>query len=266
MATLKNTIINDTGYLTVPSGTTSGRPGSPVNGQIRFNTDSQVLENYASSAWQTPIVTSGLIMYLDPGNKDSYSSFGTNVRDLTGSGNNGFLVNSPSYSASYGGVLEFNGSTNYMYVPTINLSSGASTIMGAARYTGTGTTGRIINGEYNNWLLGNWGSSTQNYYAEGWVSAVGAGGNDSTWRIYAGTGNTATDSWAMYVNGALNAGPNANGSQGPNGLAFGVYGAGGAFNSEWSASQVGFVLAYNRVLSAAEIQQNYNAFRARYSL
>lgn len=263
MATLKNTIINDTGYLTVPSGTTSGRPGSPVNGQIRFNTDSQVLENYASSAWQTPIVTSGLIMYLDPGNKDSYSSFGTNVRDLTGSGNNGILVNSPSYSASYGGVLEFNGSTSYMSVPTINLSSGASTIMGAARYTGTGATGRVITSISNNWLLGHWSSSTENYYAEGWVTGVGAGTNNTAWRIYTGTGNTSTDSWALYVNGALNAGPNANGSQGPNGLCLGGWQNG---PTEPSASQVGFVLAYNRVLSAAEIQQNYNAFKARYSL
>jgi hypothetical protein len=261
MATLKNTIINDTGYLTVPVGTTATRPGSPVNGQIRFNTDSQVLENYASSAWITPIVTTGLVMYLDPGNKNSYAGFGTTLRDITGNGNNALMVGSPTYSASYGGVLEFNGS-NYASIAGINLVGGTSTVMGAARYTGTGANGRIIASMANNWLLGHWGATTQNYYAEGWVSAVGAGGYDTSWRILTGLGDASSDSWALYVNGALSAGPNANGSQGPNGLCLG----GWQGTSEASASQVGFVLAYNRVLTVAEIQQNYNAFRARYSL
>ena len=261
MATLKNTIINDTGYLTVPVGTTSTRPGTPVNGQIRFNTDSQVLENYASSAWRTPIVTNGLVMHLDPGNKNSYAGFGTTLRDITGNGFNALMVGSPSYSASYCGVIEFNGS-NYASISSINLVGGTSTVMGAARYTGTGATGRVISSMANNWLLGHWSSSTQNYYAEGWVSAVGAGGNDTAWRIYTGLGDASTDTWSMYVNGALNAGPNANGSQGPNGICLG--GTNGA--GEGSASQVGFVLAYNRVLTASEIQQNYNAFRERYGL
>lgn len=261
MATLKNTTINDTGFLTVPTGNTATRPGSPVNGQTRYNTDSQILENYANAAWVTPVVTAGLVMYLDPGNKQSYAGFGTTLRDLSGNGKNGLLINSPTYSATSGGVFQFNGTNNYISVSTLNLVSGTYTVMGASRYTGA-TRGRIISGLSNNWLLGSWTTSTQNYYAEGWVSAVGAGANDTTWRIYAGTGDTAADTYSIYVNAALTAGPNNGGSAGPNGLSLGA----GSGSSEWSTGEVGFVIAYNRVLTAAEIYQNYNAFRARYSL
>ena len=38
MATLKNTIIDDTGYIQLPVGTTAQRPVSPVAGMVRFNT------------------------------------------------------------------------------------------------------------------------------------------------------------------------------------------------------------------------------------
>jgi|688.fasta_scaffold116270_3 hypothetical protein len=51
MATLKNTTINDTGYLQVPSGTTAQRPASPVNGMIRYNTTTNALEGYAAGSW-----------------------------------------------------------------------------------------------------------------------------------------------------------------------------------------------------------------------
>lgn len=51
MSTLKNTIINDTGFLQMPSGTTAQRPASPSNGMIRYNTTLGVLEAYASGSW-----------------------------------------------------------------------------------------------------------------------------------------------------------------------------------------------------------------------
>jgi len=53
MATLKNTTVNDTGFLQVPSGTTAQRPASPSNGMMRYNTTLGVLEAYASNSWVT---------------------------------------------------------------------------------------------------------------------------------------------------------------------------------------------------------------------
>lgn len=52
MATLKNTSINDTGFIGLPSGTTVQRPSSPSAGMIRFNTDESSPEVYDGTDWQ----------------------------------------------------------------------------------------------------------------------------------------------------------------------------------------------------------------------
>jgi hypothetical protein len=49
MATLKNTLVNDTGFITLPAGTFAQRPGTPSAGMIRFNTESNTTEYYNSS-------------------------------------------------------------------------------------------------------------------------------------------------------------------------------------------------------------------------
>ncbi len=59
------------------------------------------------------IVTSGLVMHLDAGNVSSYPGSGTTWTDLSGSGNNATLVNSPTFNSSNGGSLVFNGSNQY---------------------------------------------------------------------------------------------------------------------------------------------------------
>ena len=51
MATLKNTIINDTGYLQLPKGTTAQRPASPSLGMTRWNTTLTQAEVWDGSAW-----------------------------------------------------------------------------------------------------------------------------------------------------------------------------------------------------------------------
>ena len=58
MATLKNTSINDTGYLGLPSGTTAQRPASPAIGYLRYNTTTSYIEGYFSGGWYN--VASGL--------------------------------------------------------------------------------------------------------------------------------------------------------------------------------------------------------------
>lgn len=61
MATLKNTTINDTGFLSLPPGTTAQRPASPVVGMIRYNTTLGFSEQYTSDGWQgiapPPVIT-----------------------------------------------------------------------------------------------------------------------------------------------------------------------------------------------------------------
>jgi hypothetical protein len=46
------TIINSATALTIPSGNTSSRPGSPTTGMIRYNTTDSRYEGYSSGVWQ----------------------------------------------------------------------------------------------------------------------------------------------------------------------------------------------------------------------
>jgi hypothetical protein len=46
-----NGIFQGTGYVLVAKGTTAQRPGSPVAGEIRYNTDNNQFEGYANGAW-----------------------------------------------------------------------------------------------------------------------------------------------------------------------------------------------------------------------
>jgi hypothetical protein len=75
MATLKNTVIDDTGFLRLPNGTTAQRPVSPSIGMIRHNTDSGVMEYWDGSQWlsnrlgfsqQTPAQSAKQIKLLNP--------------------------------------------------------------------------------------------------------------------------------------------------------------------------------------------------------
>lgn len=216
-----------------------------------------------------PIVTDGLIIYIDVANPKSYPGSGTTIYDLSGNNNHGTLYNGVGYSQSNGGVLTFDGVNDYIGTVGPDLSSNNYTVIGASRYSG-GIRKRVISSWYglnfSNWLLGHWENSTENYFAEGFVSSLYAGPSDTNWRIYAGTGDITGDLYSFYVNGLLNAGPNGSGSGGPNSFAIGSYGIGPSNPSggEWSTGEFSFLMAYNRVLTPEEILQNYNATKWRF--
>jgi hypothetical protein len=229
-------------------------------------TSDEVLQNYQAEQYrfETPAgpVTNGLLLYWDAGNLDSYPGTGTTIYDLSGNGNNGTLVNGVGFNQTNGGVLTFDGVDDYVGTSSPSLPSTNNTVMGAARYSG-GTRGRMINATSNNWLIGCWNNSTENYYAEGWVSPVQNGANDTNWRIVTALGDIGADSYASYTNNILTGGPNNGGSQGPAGITVGKI---GYTNSEYSTGEFGFVLVYNRILTAAEMTQNYNYFKGRFGL
>ena len=51
MATLKNSTVNDTGFLQLPAGTTAQRPASPTVGMVRFNITLGYAEVYNGGSW-----------------------------------------------------------------------------------------------------------------------------------------------------------------------------------------------------------------------
>jgi len=63
------------------------------------------------------IVTNGLVLALDAGDKNSYVSGSTTWLDLTGV-NNGTLTNGPTFNSGSGGSIVFDGTNDY--ISTIN--------------------------------------------------------------------------------------------------------------------------------------------------
>ena len=74
------------------------------------------------------IVTNGLVVNLDAGNPDSYNGGGTNWRDLSGNGNNGTLVNGPTYGSSNGGHFLLDGTDDYISLPSSNFFNFSETL------------------------------------------------------------------------------------------------------------------------------------------
>lgn len=219
------------------------------------------------------VVSSGLVLHLDAGNTASYPGTGTTWTDLSGSANHATLVNGVTWSGTTDGgimICTATSSTVGQYIQTSgpNLSATNHTVMGGVKYFNTSIMGRILNGKTNNWLLGNHNSVYGRLYAMKWVTDLSAGletnipavSGDTNWRIFTATGNYTSDIWAYYDGLALNFGPNSYGSQGPNAFLLGA----ALTNAEFSNCYISFVLAYNRVLSYAEIMQNYYVFKNRY--
>lgn len=118
MATLKNTKIDDTGYLGVPTGSNAQRPNTASAGMIRWNTDNSVLEGHDGTEWKqfsfvstTPFVSDGLQQYLDAGNTDSYGGSGTTWYDISGNDRNVTWNSTPSHTSGNAGYFATSGKT-----------------------------------------------------------------------------------------------------------------------------------------------------------
>ena len=204
------------------------------------------------------IVTNGLVLCLDAANPKSYPGTGTTLTNLIGLGNNATISGTVSYSSSNAGYL-YADPGNYIDIP-INLGGAQPhTIFTIAGYNGANRQ-RITSTNSNNWLLGHWGNSNHRHYAEGWISASSGGTTTDDWGIHACTGDQSTDIWQYYENGFL-INSNSNGSKGPTNIRIGGIGSSETSNWKWS-----MLLVYNRVLSASEIAQNFNALRGRYGI
>ena len=205
-------------------------------------------------------VTDGLLIYMDSTEAASYPGSGANWYNLVaGQVYTGSLTAGASYVAPY--LQTAAAANSYIDITTNSWYSLPYTIMCATRYTTTATNGRMLSSN-NNWLLGHWGNSDSNYYAEGLIYGIPGGANSTNWNIYAGTGDQASDRYSYFLNGAIVVSGSAGGSGGPVGLNFGSYNR----NTEFGAGQVCFLMVYNRILSSAEVLQNYNALKSKVGL
>lgn len=107
MASLKNTTINDTGYLQLPNGTDAQRP-TAANGQMRYNTTSGQMEVY-NNGWIQLSTNYNIEVLLVGGGGGGGASYNISYGGGGGGGGGGYLeVNTSvtpgtAYSLTVGG-------------------------------------------------------------------------------------------------------------------------------------------------------------------
>jgi hypothetical protein len=225
-------------------------------------------QNYAVGAAALTYVTSGLVLYWDASVAASYPGSGSTIFDLSGNGNNGTLYNGVAYTSSVPTLVFTAASSQYVLGPTtgssiLNNTNDKFTYIGLAKYTDTSGNGRTLSAQ-NNWLIGGWSNSTENFFASGvQVTALGTGTNNTDWRYYHGTGDNTTGFYTYYINNIFKANKTEGGGEGPRGIVLARYNTGA---SEYSDAQIPFVLLYNRVLTDAERTQNYDYFKSKFNV
>ena len=94
------------------------------------------------------IITNNLLLYLDSRNKSSYPEYGSIWYDLSGNNYNGNLQNTTSFSSDYNGILNFNGSTDWVELNSFSgalTNSSSYTILLHFKSTETNASGNVYN-------------------------------------------------------------------------------------------------------------------------
>lgn len=210
------------------------------------------------------IVTSGLILTIDPGDINSYPGSGTTIKDLSGNGYDGTLINGLAYSADHKGSFDFDGSNDYISVPMANQT--ALTGYTVAHWCRRDAESRMHIGTSNNYFY--WYGDNSWRYVHGGVNgelyynktvSIPAG----TWGYYVATYDGAQV--RVYRQGVYQDAKATTGTVNfsAQDWTFGQYASSAAYAFNGLG---GFVSIYNRPLSADEVLNNYEAQKTRFGL
>ena len=224
------------------------------------------------------IIEKGLVLCLDAGNKKSYSGSGNVLKDLSGNENNGSLINGVGFNSANKGSLVFDGTNDYISIPSETLKSGPEITFSVWNFNRIIKSSSIIGFlDINNTRLFQihlpWGDGTI-YFDAGDGVSLGfnrinkfAGSSIlQKWIFWTFTKNSNTGIMRIYQNNEL--WHSGSGQTRPIGVATGV-GCIGNYSPTSSLAQDGTIsncCIYNRELSPTEILQNYNATKGRFRL
>ena len=210
------------------------------------------------------IVTNGLVLALDAGNPKSYPGSGTTWTDLSGNGRNATKggSQSPTYpSWNPAGYFEFTGGINGDNYSRFTVTTPAMTALTVFTYHySTQAGGHVLRHSNDSMQIGPDGYTAGLVYNDvqcsrldtlnTWISDA-LTFNGTVLRGYRNGVQYSTvtrGSTATIAGGTLNIGTRSD-----------VYAA-------HYVGRISMIMIYSQVLSAAEIQQNFNAFRGRYGI
>ena len=221
------------------------------------------------------IVQEGLVLSLDAGNVRSYPGSGTAWFDVSGTKINSTLTNGPTYSSANKGVINFDGTNDYIDVGNnASLSLGAMTIAAwvkpstnVSNYRGIIMDESAGGAPWNYRLFLNQSNGVVIYDIIGSAySSVSSTYSiaDNNWHYVCGVRTSVNGTLNLYINGSLNATgtDSSNRSTLGNTVWIGRSPLGGGsypFIGDIPIAQI-----YNRALTASEILQNYNMTKSRF--
>jgi hypothetical protein len=226
--------------------------------------------NYRIHTFPSELVTDGLVLNLDAGDPRSYPSSGTTWTDLSGNGNNGTLVNGPTYSNADGGGLVFDGTNDYITLPSnTSLAPSQVTIEAWVLHTNSSQVTSFVGGYGDTGNQGYWLGTNNSY----WTFSIGAGGSNyyqlagptySSNTIVHLVGTFDGSIMRFYTNGVLSSTYGLSGNIQYSGVTPYIGQTTGLSTNRYWTGKIFNYKIYNRPLSAAEVAQNYDALRVRY--
>ena len=215
------------------------------------------------------VIDSSLLIYFDCYNYLTYPSAGlTTVKNLYGSINGG-LINSPTFSSSsVGGIFTFNGTNQYINCGnTSPLQITVGTVSAWVRATSGNSGYRGIITKQNAWglfLLNNvficydWGN--------GVPRSTGITIGNSTWynvaMTFTQTIGTPSNNVILYLNGL----PVLTTTVKHSSHTASIQLAWANFAGQYLIGDIAQGMVYNKVLTATEVLQNFNATRSRFGI
>lgn len=214
------------------------------------------------------IITDGLVLELDAGDRNSYPGTGTTWRDLSGNSNNGTLTNGPTFNTGSLGNIVFDGVDDYLVCLSnnsvdVNSFTWSATVQGiyssatCLLYIGNPVGGGITPYKI---FIGVVSSKLYINY-DGILFSFGNLINNTTYTL-AITYNQSTTS--MYINGSFVG--SSNSKTGTLTSKTNLFIASTIGTTEFFNGRIFNTLLYNRALSSTEILQNYTAMKTRFGL
>jgi len=217
------------------------------------------------------IVQNGLILDVDAAVPRSYSGTGLTSYSLIGNAN-GSLVNGVGFTSTNNGSIVFDGTNDFITVPSITSISGDLSVLIWFRTSGLNVSAaRLIEFDYINgfWL----GQAATGTPSTNWGGGIKEANepygiflqfSDNEWNLISSVRSSTTH--FLYKNNLVSSTSNNVSGTSLSSTAGMYICAADNVGSVPFNGRIGQILIYNRALTATEILQNYNATKGRYGI